>query len=116
MRQLHILSISYGLTQGGELLDLYRGLTERERLFVDRVIKRKNLSLVFSLLSVIIAAIFLIYHLLILHDLNALRFVIVVLLLLSGRSHLRQYRSAVIFNKLKIQANSLNKGNKPDVG
>jgi len=34
-------------------------------------------------------------------DLNPLRFVIVILLLLSGRSHLRQYKSALIFNKLK---------------
>lgn len=63
-----------------------------------------------------IAAFFLVYHGLIMHDLNALRFVIVILLLLSGRSHLKQYRSAVIFSKLKIWFNSLNNRNRIDAG
>jgi hypothetical protein len=66
-----------------------------------RTAKRKNLFLTFSVLSVVVAAVFLVYHGLIIRDLNALRFVLVILLLLSGRSHLRQYKSALIFSKLK---------------
>lgn len=99
---------------GEELLDVARELTDKERLFMDRVIRRKKLSLVFSVLSVMIAAFFLVYHGLIMHDLNALRFVIVLLLLLSGRSHLKQYRSAVVFSKLKIWFDRPNNGNRID--
>jgi hypothetical protein len=78
-------------------------LTGKERLFMERTARRKNLFLAFSILSVTAAALFLLYHGLIVKDLNALRLVIVLLLMLSGRSHLRQYRSALIFNKLLEQ-------------
>ena len=87
-------------------MDFNIELTDSKRLFMVRVMKRKNRSLAFSLLSVMIAAFFLIYHGLIMQDFNALRFVIAILLLLSGRSHLKQYRSAVIFNKLQPWFNS----------
>ncbi len=76
-------------------------LTNREKLFLVRVAKRKNLYLIFSILSVIIAVFLLIFHGLIMRDINALRFIIIILLLLAGRAHLRQYRSAIIFHKLR---------------
>jgi hypothetical protein len=76
-------------------------LTEKEKSFLVRTAKRKKLFLTSSVLSVLVAAAFVVYHGLIVGDLNAMRFVIVILLLLSGRSHLRQYKSALIFSKLK---------------
>ena len=76
-------------------------LTDSEKAFLARTVRRKNLWLTFSLLSVAVALLFIVYHGLIAKDLNGLRFVIVILLLLSGRGHMRQYRSAVIFSKLK---------------
>jgi len=76
-------------------------LNNKEQFFLDRVVRRKNLYLVFSLSSGVIAAFLLVYHGLIMHDLNVERFVIILLLLLTGRAHLRQYRSAVILHKLK---------------
>ena len=75
-------------------------LSNKERLFLDRVARRRNLYLMFSLFSVVIAVFLLVYHGLIRQDLNGLRFVIIVLLSLAGQAHLRQYRSAVIFHKL----------------
>jgi hypothetical protein len=42
-----------------------------------------------------------VYHGLIVRDMNGPRFVIILLLLLSGRSYLRLYKSAAIFSKLK---------------
>lgn len=82
-------------------MDTESELTDKEKSFLRRTAKRKNLFLAFSVLSVVVAAVFLVYHGLIIRDLNALRFVLVILLLLSGRSHLRQYKSALIFSKLK---------------
>lgn len=82
-------------------MDISAALTDKEKSFVARMAKRKGLFLTFSVVSVAVAAAFLLYHGVIRGDLNPLRFVIVILLLLSGRSHLRQYKSALIFNKLK---------------
>jgi uncharacterized membrane protein len=83
------------------LSDISLELTEKEKSFLVRTAKRKKLFLTSSVLSVLVAVVFVVYHGLIVGDLNAMRFVIVILLLLSGRSHLRQYKSALIFNKLK---------------
>jgi hypothetical protein len=82
-------------------LDINDELTDKEKSFFMRSVRRKNLFLTFSILSVVVALFFLVYHGLIIKDLNALRLVVVLLLLLSGRSHLRQYKSALIFSKLK---------------
>ena len=79
-------------------------LSNKEKLFLDRLAKRRNLYLLFSLLSAGIAAFLLVYHGLIQQDLNGLRFVIILLLSLAGRAHLRQYRSAVIFHKLILRS------------
>ena len=78
-------------------------LTDREKMFLARVSKRRNLFLLFSVLTVLVAAAFLFYHGLIARDLNGQRLVIVLLLLLSGRSHLRLYRISVILNKTKTR-------------
>ncbi len=82
-------------------------LSNKEKLFLERLARRRDLYLLFSLLSVGIAAFLLVYHGLIQQDLNGLRFVIIVLLSLAGRAHLRQYRSAVIFHKLILRPFSL---------
>ncbi len=82
-------------------MDTERTLTDGEKAFLLRIAGRKNLFLTFSVLSVVVAVSFLLYHALIARDLTSPRAVIVLLLLLSGRSHLRQYRSAGIIGKLK---------------
>lgn len=82
-------------------MDINDELTDKEKSFFMRLVRRKNLFLISSILSVVVALFFLVYHGLIIKDLNALRLVVVLLLLLSGRSHLRQYKSALIFSKLK---------------
>jgi hypothetical protein len=81
-------------------MDLDRGLTEEEKRFLIRAAKRRNLFLLSSIASVLVAVLFLAYHALIAKDLNGLRFAVIIILLLSGRSYLRLYKSAVIFNKL----------------
>jgi hypothetical protein len=82
-------------------VDIDRELTEKEKKFLSGAAKRKSLFLISSVATVIVAILFLAYHGLIIRDMNGPRFVIILLLLLSGRSYLRLYRSAVIFSKLK---------------
>jgi hypothetical protein len=82
-------------------MDIDRELTETEKNFSTRLAKRKSLFLISSVATVVVAVSFLVYHGLFAKDMNGPRFVIILLLLLSGRSYLRLYKSAVIFNKLK---------------
>jgi hypothetical protein len=82
-------------------MDINRELTETENNFLNRVAKRRSLFLISSVATVAVAVSFLVYHGMIAKDMNGPRFVIILLLLLSGRSYLRLYKSAVIFNKLK---------------
>ncbi len=77
-------------------------LTNSEKKLVDRIAGQKQLYLTFSIISVVIAVLLLVYYGLIAKDFNSLRFVIVLLVLLSGRAHMRQYRSALIIHKLKL--------------
>ncbi len=81
-------------------MDIGNALTEKERQFLRGAAKRKRLFLASSIATVIVAVSFLMYHGLVAKDLNGPRFVIILLLLLSGRSYLRLYKSSVIFNKL----------------
>ena len=81
-------------------MDIDRDLTEAEGKFLVRAAKRKNLFLLSSIATVVVAVSFLIYHALIAKDLNGLRFAVIIILLLSGRTYLRLYKSAVIFSKL----------------
>lgn len=76
-------------------------LTDKEKSLLDRIARQKNLYLAFSFMSVGIAALLIVYHGVFKHDINAINFVLIILVLLAGRSHLRQYRSAVILHKLK---------------
>ncbi len=80
-------------------------LTDREKLFLIRTARRKSLFLISSMATVVVAVSFLVYHGLVEKDMNGPRFVIILLLLLSGRSYLRLYKSAVIFSKLKDSDN-----------
>ena len=82
-------------------MDIDKVLRESERIFLYRAAKRKTLFLASSMATVFVALSYLAYHGLIAKDMNGPRFVIILLLLLSGRSYLRLYRCAVIFNKLK---------------
>ncbi len=82
-------------------MDIDRVLTEKEKKFLNGAARRRKLFLISSVTTVVIAVFFLFYHGLIARDMNGLRFVIALLLLLSGRSYLRLYKSAVIFDKIK---------------
>jgi hypothetical protein len=82
-------------------MDIDKDLTYEEGKFLVRAAKRKNLFLLSSIATVVVAASFLVYHGLFAKDLNGLRFAIIIILLLSGRTYLRLYKSAVIFSKLK---------------
>jgi hypothetical protein len=86
---------------GCEQVDIDRKLTEKEKKFLRSAAKRRSLFLMSSVATVIVAVSFLVYHGLVAKDMNGPRFVIILLLLLSGRSYLRLYKSAVIFNKLR---------------
>lgn len=82
-------------------MDMDRELTEKEKKFLSGAAKRKSLFLISSVATVVVALAFLVYHGLVAKDMNGPRSVIILLLLLSGRSYLRLYKSAVIFSKLK---------------
>jgi hypothetical protein len=82
-------------------MDIDGLLTEGEKKFLRRAAKRKILFLASSIATVVVAASILVYHGLVAHDMNGLRFAVVIILLLSGRAYLRLYKSAVIFSKLK---------------
>ncbi len=82
-------------------MDIDKDLSEEERKFLHGAAKRKKLFLISSAATVCVAVFFLAYHMLVAHDMDGPRSVIILLLLLSGRSYLRLYKSAVIFDKLK---------------
>lgn len=83
-------------------MDIDRGkLTEKEMRFLSGTAKRKKLFFISSAATVVVAVSFLVYHGLIAHDMNGLRFAVIIILLLSGRTYLRLYKSAVIFSKLQ---------------
>jgi hypothetical protein len=82
-------------------MDVDWGLTDQEKKFLGRAARRRRLFLLSSITTVVVAGTILVYHGLILRDMNSPRFVIVLLLLLSGRSYLRLYKSATIFRKLQ---------------
>src|SRR5690242_11658917 len=83
-------------------MDLARAeLTEKEMRFLSGTAKRKKLFLMSSAATVVVAVSFLVYHGIIAHDMNGIRFAVIIILLLSGRTYLRLYKSAVIFSKLK---------------
>ncbi len=81
-------------------MDIDKDLTDEEGKFLVRAAKRKSLFLLSSIATVVVAVSFLVYHGLFAKDLNGLRFAIIIILLLSGRTYLRLYKSAVIFSKL----------------
>ncbi len=82
-------------------MDIDGLLTEQEKTFLCRAAKRKRLFLISSIATVAVALSFLVYHGLVVRDMNSLRFAVIVILLLSGRTYLRLYKSAVIFGKLR---------------
>ncbi len=82
-------------------MDIDRELSEKEKKFLSRAARRKTLFLISSIATVMVAVSLLVYHGLVAKDMNGPRFVIVLLLLLSGRSYLRLYKSALIFSKIK---------------
>lgn len=81
-------------------MDIDRELTNEEEKFLVRAARRKGLFLLSSIATVVVAVSFLVYHALIAKDLNGTRFAVIIILLLSGRTYLRLYKSAVIFSKL----------------
>ena len=81
-------------------MDPQRTLTDQEKKFLSRAARRRSLFLLSSIATVVVAVTIFVYHGLIMKDMNGPRFVIILLLLLSGRSYLRLYKSATIFSKL----------------
>jgi len=82
-------------------MDINKALTDKEIKFLSRAARRKQLFLISSIVTVVVAVSFLVYHGVVAHDMNGLRFAVIIILLLSGRTYLRLYKSAVIFDKLK---------------
>lgn len=82
-------------------MDMDGELTDQEKRFLSRATRRRSLFLLSSIATVVVAVTILVYHGLIMKDMNGSRFVIILLLLLSGRSYLRLYKSATIFGKLR---------------
>ncbi len=82
-------------------MDIDGLLTEQEKKFLSRAVKRKKLFLASSIATVTVALSFLVYHGMVAHDMNGLRFAVIIILLLSGRTYLRLYKSAAILSKLK---------------
>jgi formate-dependent nitrite reductase membrane component NrfD len=78
-------------------------LTDKEKSLLNRIAKQKNLFLAFSIINVVVAVFLCIYYGLVIRNFDGIRFVLIILILLSGRSHLRQYRSALLLQKLKIR-------------
>ncbi len=82
-------------------MDIDGVLTDNEKKFFCRAAKRKDLFLISSIATVVVALSFFVYHGMFARDLNGPRFAVIVILLLSGRAYLRLYKSAVIFGKLR---------------
>jgi hypothetical protein len=77
-------------------------LDAKEIKLLNRIAGQKKLFLVFSIINVVIAVYLSIYYGLFSENAKSIHFVLIMLILLGGRSHLRQYRSALLLNKLKI--------------
>jgi hypothetical protein len=75
-------------------------VTAQELKFLTGAARRRKLFLASSIATVAVAVAFVIYHGLVVKDLDGVRFVVILLLLLSGRSYLRLYKCASIFAKL----------------
>jgi predicted CDP-diglyceride synthetase/phosphatidate cytidylyltransferase len=84
-------------------MDPQRTLTDQEKKFLSRAARRRSLFLLSSIATVVVAATIFVYHGLVMKDMNGPRYVIILLLLLSGRSYLRLYKSATIFGKLRLE-------------
>jgi hypothetical protein len=76
-------------------------LSNKEKSLMNRIAGQKNMYLIFSIISVAVAVILLVYYFLIAKNINSLRFVVIILILMAGRTHLRQYRSALLIHKFK---------------
>jgi len=84
-------------------MDIDGKLTDQEKRFLSRAARRRRLFFLSSIATVVVAVTILVYHGLVLKDMDGPRFVIILLLLLSGRSYLRLYKSATIFSKMKLE-------------
>ncbi len=77
-------------------------LNTRETKLLNRIAGQKNIFLVFSIINVVVAVYLTIHYGLLADNFKSIHFVLIMLVLLGGRSHLRQYRSALLLHKLKI--------------
>ena len=76
-------------------------LTEKEKRLLNRISRQKNMYLTFSIVNVAVAVLLVVYYGLVTQNFSAIRIVLIILILLAGRAHLRQYRSALLLSKLK---------------
>lgn len=77
-------------------------LNATEIKLLNRIAGQTKLFLVFSIINVVIAVYLTIYYGLFSENATSIHFVLIILILLGGRSHLRQYRSALLLHKLKL--------------
>jgi hypothetical protein len=77
-------------------------LSDNEINLLHRIARQKNLYLTFSIINVAVAVLLVVYYGLITNSFSSIKFALIILILLGGRAHLRQYRSAVLLGKLKI--------------
>ena len=76
-------------------------LSNKEKSLLNRIAGQKNIFLVFSIINVVIAVYLSIYYGLLSENAKSIHVVLIILILLGGRSHFRQYRSALLLHKLK---------------
>ena len=77
-------------------------LNNKEKSLLNRIAGQKKIFLAFSIINVVIAVYLSVYYGLISENGKSIHFVLIILILLGGRAHLRQYRSALLLHKLKI--------------
>ena len=76
-------------------------LNAKEKTLLNRISGQKKIFLAFSIINVVIAVYLSIYYGLFSENAKTIHFVLIILILLGGRSHLRQYRSALLLHKFK---------------
>jgi hypothetical protein len=84
-------------------------LDKKDIRLMERLIRRRKYFLVFSIIGSMMGVGVLIYHIA-KGDLDGVKFVLVVFILLAGRANLRQYRVSLLLEKLQGENISKNGG------
>ncbi|MBC8414754.1 hypothetical protein H8E50_13955 [bacterium] len=90
-------------------------LDDKERSFMERIVRQQKIFKAVSIINVIVAATMTIFYTYEGGGINSSRFVIILLLLLSGKSSLRQYKSALLITKMRICIDTDKNGKPTDI-